>query len=181
MVHCEHSFQLSGMASAPYSLQLPVTPHCSINSAYSLPSMDPFFSVFSVLINAVLALLWHHKEFCSCPQVPGVKPIYSAWDTYLLFYNPRGEIPTSLTQKTALANTQIINLTVSISCSVNSFPSSVFFFPVFTVTFCIVAAKKSKFCQSYFIFHDWKPCCLTEITFTSQHRQKYFYYLKLLL
>lgn len=124
VVCCEHSFQLSGMASAPHSLQLPVTPHCSINSAYSLPSVDPFFSVF---INVVLALLWHHKEFCSCPQVPGVKPINSGWDTYLLFYNPKREIPTFLTQRIALANTQIINLTASISCSVNSFPSSIFF------------------------------------------------------
>lgn len=179
MVHCEHSFQLSGMASAPYSLQLPVTPHCSINSAYSLPSMDPFFSVF---INVVLALLWHHKEFRSYPQVPGVKPIYSGWDTYLLFCNPRKEIPTSLTQRTALANTQIINLTASISCSVNSFPSLFFSIPpVFTVIFCIVAAMKSKFCPSYFIFHDWKSHCLSEITFTSQHWQKCFYYLKLVL
>lgn len=142
--------------------------------------MDPFFSVF---ISVVLALLWHHKEFRSYPQVPGVKPIYSGWDTYLLFCNPRGEIPMSLTQRAALANTQIINLTVSISRSVNSFPSSVFFAisPVFTVIFCIVAAKKSKFCQSYFIFHDWKSCFLSEITFTSQNWQKYFYYLKLLL
>ena len=179
MVHCEHSFQLSSMASAPYSPQLPVTPHCSINSAYSFPSMDPFFSVF---INVVLALLWHHKEFPSCPQMPGVKPIYSGWDTYLLFYSPRREIATSPTRRMALANAQIIHLTASISCSVNSFPSSVLSIPpAFTVIFCFVPAMKSKSCQSYSIFHQWKSHCLSELTFTSQPRQKCFYYLKFLL
>lgn len=179
MVHCEHSFQLSSMASASYSLQLPATPHCSINSAYSFPSMDPFFSVF---INVVLALLWHHKEFPSCPQVPGVKPIYSGWDTYLLFYSPRREIPTSLTWRMALANAQIIHLTASISCSVNFFPSSVLPIPpAFTVIFCFVSAMKSKSCQPYSTFHQWKSHCLSELTFTSQPQQKCFYYLKLFL
>lgn len=146
--------------------------------------MDPFFSVF---INVVLALLWHHKEFPSCLQVPGVKPIYSGWDTYLLLYCPRREIPTSLTWRMALANAQIIHLTASISCSVNSFPSSVLSIPpAFTVIFwmyCIyiVSGMKSKSCQSYSIFHWWKSRCLTELTFTSQPWQKCFYYLKFLL
>lgn len=181
MVHCEHSFQLSSMASAPYSPRLPVTPHCSINSTYSFPSMDPFFSVF---INVVLALLWHHKEFPVCPQVPGVKPIYSGWDTYLLFYSPRREIPTSLTQRMALANAQIIHLTASISCSVNSplSPSSVLSIPpASTVIFCFLPAMKSKSCQSCSIFHQWKSHNLSELTFTSQPQQKRFYYLKFLL
>lgn len=145
---------------------LPATPHCSINSAYNFPSMDPFFSVF---INVVLSLLWHHKEFPGCPQVPGVKPIYSWWDTYLLFYSPRREIPTSPTWRIALANAQIIHLTVSISCSVNSFPSSVLSIPpAFTVIFCFVPSMKSKSCQSYSSFHQWKSRCLSKQTFTSQ-------------
>lgn len=154
------------MASALYSLQLPATPHCSIKSAYSFPSMDPFFSVF---LNVVLSLLWHHKEFPGCPQVPGVKPIYSRWDTYLLFCSPRREIPTSVTQRMALADAQIIHLTFSISCSVNSFPSSVLTIPpAFTVIFCFVLAMKSESCQSYSSFHQWKSRCLSELTFTSQ-------------
>lgn len=178
MVHCEHSFQLSSMASAPCSLRLSVTPHCSINSAYSFPSMEPFFSVF---IN-VLALLWHHKEFPVWPSVSGVKPIYSGWDTYLLFYSPRREIPTSLTWRMVLAKVQVIHLTTSISCSVNSFPSFVLSIPLaFTVIFCFVPAMKSKSCQSYSIFSPWKSCCLSDLTFTSQPWQKCSCYLKLLL
>jgi len=66
------------MASAPYSLLLLVTPHCSINNAYGFPSMDLFFSVS---ISIALALLLHHKEFPCCPQMPGVKPVYSRKDT----------------------------------------------------------------------------------------------------
>lgn len=137
---------------------------------------SPAWIHFSVFINVVLALLGHHKEFPGCLQVPGVKPIYPEWDVYLLFYSPRIQIPTSPAWRTALAKAQIIHLTASIGYSVNSFPSSVLSIPpAFTVIFCIVPTMKSKSCQSYCIFHRWKSCCLSELTFTSQTRQKCFY------
>lgn len=110
MVHCEHLFWLSSMASAPYSLLLLETPHCSINNAYGFPSMNLFFcfhqhcTCFTVTPQRISLLP---------PNVRSQAPYIQERILKLLFYSPRREIPTSSSQRMALAHAQIIHLTAS--------------------------------------------------------------------